>query len=102
MNEATAAAAAGKNIGVGCHALLQGIFPTHGLNPSLMSPALPDRFFTTIATWEAQPQVFWSLLKCVVESHYGFVCIFLNITDVNNFLTCLFVIHMLLCFVFII
>ena len=25
----------GKNIGVGCHALLQGIFPTHGLNPGL-------------------------------------------------------------------
>ena len=25
----------GKNIGVGCHALLQGIFPTQGSNPSL-------------------------------------------------------------------
>ena len=25
----------GKNTGVGCHALLQGIFPTLGLNPSL-------------------------------------------------------------------
>ena len=25
----------GKNIGVGCHALLQGIFPTQGLNPDL-------------------------------------------------------------------
>ena len=24
-----------KNTGVGCHALLQGIFPTQGLNPSL-------------------------------------------------------------------
>jgi len=24
----------GKNTGVGCHALLQGIFPTQGLNPS--------------------------------------------------------------------
>ena len=23
----------GKNTGVGCHALLQGIFPTQGLNP---------------------------------------------------------------------
>ena len=28
----------GKNIGVGCHALLQGTFPTQGSNPS--SPAL--------------------------------------------------------------
>ena len=26
---------AGKNIGVGCHALLQGIFPTQGLNLGL-------------------------------------------------------------------
>ena len=25
----------GKNTGVGCHALHQGIFPTHGLNPGL-------------------------------------------------------------------
>ena len=52
----------GKRTGVGCHALLQGIFPTQGLNPlffflestSLMSPALAGRFFTTGATWEAQ------------------------------------------------
>ena len=26
----------GKNTGVGCHALLQGIFPTHGSNPCLL------------------------------------------------------------------
>ena len=26
----------GKNAGVGCHALLQGIFPTQGLNPGLL------------------------------------------------------------------
>ena len=26
----------GKNAGVGFHALLQGIFPTQGLNPSLL------------------------------------------------------------------
>ena len=31
----------GKNIGVGCHALLQGIFPTQGSNPCLLQlPAL--------------------------------------------------------------
>ena len=27
----------GKNTGVGCHALLQGIFPTQGLNPCLLN-----------------------------------------------------------------
>ena len=26
----------GKSTGVGCHFLLQGIFPTQGLNPSLL------------------------------------------------------------------
>ena len=36
----------GKNTGVGCHALLQGIFETQGSNPSLLSPALADGFFT--------------------------------------------------------
>ena len=44
----------GKNTGVGCHGLLQGIFLTQGSNPeSLMSPALTGEFFTTVATWEA-------------------------------------------------
>ena len=37
----------GKNIGVGCHFLLQGIFLTQGLNLSPVSPALAGRFFTT-------------------------------------------------------
>ena len=45
---------AGKNTGVGCHSLLQGIFPTQGSNPCLiMFPALAGGFFTISATWEA-------------------------------------------------
>ena len=44
----------GKNIDVGCHDLLQGIFLTQGSNLSLLqSPALAGRFFTTNATSEA-------------------------------------------------
>ena len=31
----------GNNTGVGCHALLQGIFPTQESNPRLLAPALP-------------------------------------------------------------
>ena len=43
----------GNNTGVGCHFLLQGIFPTQGSNsPSLISPALEGGFFTTNATGE--------------------------------------------------
>ena len=44
----------GKNTGVSCHALLQGIFLTQGIeSASLVSPALEGRFFTTSTTWEA-------------------------------------------------
>ena len=43
----------GKNTGVRCHTLLQEIFPTQGLNPCLMSPALAGRFFTISAIWKA-------------------------------------------------
>ena len=39
---------------MGCYALLQGIYSTQGLNPTLiLSPALAGEFFTTGATWEA-------------------------------------------------
>ena len=44
----------GRNTGVGCYFLFQGIFLTQGLNPHLfMSPALAGGFFTIWATWEA-------------------------------------------------
>ena len=40
----------GENTGMGCHALLQGIFWTQGSTPHLfMSPELAGRFFTTSA-----------------------------------------------------
>ena len=38
----------GKNTGVGCHAVLQGMFLTHRSN------TLAGGFFTSSATWEAQ------------------------------------------------
>ena len=45
----------GKNIGVGCHALLQGDLPDPGVEPmsSLVSLVLTGGFFTSSATWEA-------------------------------------------------
>ena len=50
----------GKNTGVGCRAILQGIFltcvrdlPDTGSNPRLLSAVLADGFFTISATWEA-------------------------------------------------
>ena len=45
----------GKNAGVGCHALLQGIFLTQGWGPGLfLSPALVGKFFPTSATYDAR------------------------------------------------
>ena len=44
----------GRNTGVSCCALLQGIFPDPGVEPAfLMSLALAGGFFTTSPTWEA-------------------------------------------------
>ena len=48
----------GKNTGMACHFLLQGIFPTQESNWCLWhllpNPALAGGFFTTSATWESQ------------------------------------------------
>ena len=38
---------------MGCHALLQGIFPTQGLNPRLLCLCIGRRILYTSATWEA-------------------------------------------------
>ena len=44
----------GKNTGVGCHFLLQGIFPTQGLNLGLLRLRhWRVGSFTTSTTWEA-------------------------------------------------
>ena len=44
----------GKNTGVDCHALLQGIFLTQGSNPRLLRlPSLAGGYFTTTTTWKA-------------------------------------------------
>ena len=48
----------GKNTGVGCHFLLQGIFPNPGIKPA--SPASAGKLFYHWATWW-KPQL-WSTL----------------------------------------
>ena len=48
----------GKNTGVGCHALLQGIFLIQKLNPHLLHlTALAGRFFTT------STKITWTVFK---------------------------------------
>ena len=43
-----------KNTGVGCHSLLQGIFPTQGSNLSLHHLHLAGGIFPTSTSWETQ------------------------------------------------
>ena len=45
----------GKNTGVGCHALLEGIFPTQGSNPGLIA----DRFFYCLSHQGSQRILEW-------------------------------------------
>lgn len=40
-----------KNTRLSCHSLLQGIYPTEGLNPSPESPILADGFLCHYATY---------------------------------------------------
>ena len=54
---------------VSWHALLQGIFPTQGLNPTfLTSPALEPGFFTTSATWEDRVSYVSDQIRSVAQS----------------------------------
>ena len=53
-----------KNAGVDCHALLQGLFPTQGLNLrlNLTSLGVAGGFFTSSAIWEAWTYVYLWLI----------------------------------------
>ena len=57
----------GKNTGVGCHVLLQGIFPTQGSNPGLPHSG---EFFTVWATREAL-RIEWYYSKSMGSSKSG-------------------------------
>ena len=57
----------GKNSGVGCRFLLQGVFLTQGSNLHFFpSPALAGRFFTASATWDfvVGAQSVWKDIMC--------------------------------------
>ena len=68
-----------KNTGVGCHLLLQGIFPTQGWNPRLLHcRQIPYHWATVEAQWEAdlelKPRTVSSLsTSCTRTSHFVIV-----------------------------
>ena len=59
----------GKDTVVGCHALLQGILPTQGLNLHLRSPALAYGFFTTVPPGKP-PHQWWVHFKSMELKEY--------------------------------
>ena len=72
----------GKNTGVGCHAFLQGIFPTHR-SKTLVSPALTGRFFTncaTCGTW-----LYSSITSKNVASYRRYLCLQQTLLEVQGY-----------------
>ena len=76
----------GKNIGVGCHALLQGIFQSQGIEPvSFMSPALASNFFTAELLgkpnkWNAHTQIYvCKLWLASIIQHYDLKFIYIDL-----------------------
>ena len=60
----------GRNTGVSCHFLLQGIFLTQGSNLRLLGLlALPGGFFITPDTWEAR-----NILP-IISTYMYYVCV---------------------------
>ena len=62
----------GRNTGVGCHALLQGIFPTQGLNLDLLHAGREvQNYCRCVRIYLVTPCVL--LLKCIPSEGSGFV-----------------------------
>ena len=84
----------GKNTGEGCHALLQGIFPTQGLNPHLLSLLHWQAGSLTLVPPGKYPVYLSSTYIYHPSSHY---CISLS---VNKSKLNVDVIHLLFMFIF--
>ena len=72
----------GKNTGVGCHFLLQGIFPTQGLNPGI-EPRPP--------AWQADSLL--SELPYQQVQVYSIYSIYVKYTQTNIYKTCQIMSH---------
>ena len=58
----------GKDIGVGCHVLRQGIFPTQGLNPGL--PHCRQMLYCLSYQWS--PYLLWAIIILNYSTKYNF------------------------------
>ena len=81
----------GKNTGVGCHFLFQGIFLTQGQNPCILHlPALVCGFFITSTIWEAHMHIYiyihthtqahtHTYMEMILNFHYAIYFLFYSI-----------------------
>ena len=58
----------GKNTGMGCHFLLQGIFPTQGLNLFVwhLAPALSETLYPSATLWRNFSMSMFAWVSCSV------------------------------------
>ena len=74
----------GKNTGVGCHFLLQGIFPTQGLNLHLLCFLYGRQILYLWATGETLHFNLKATFPKVKFSHSSICCFAINITNVES------------------
>ena len=71
----------GKNTGVACHALLQGIFPTQGSNPHLVWSCIAGGFFITEPPRKPLTVTLVILNLIIYKKYYYIVFIAINSND---------------------
>ena len=94
----------GKNTGVDCHFLLQGIFPTQG-SGSVVPPALAGRFFTTAPLgkpnytlssklWGIRYRTsVWPAIKILIYEFHSFEACHLSFCDLSRVSFSLVLVH---------
>ena len=67
---------------MGCHFVLQGLFQTQGLNPSLLSFALAGKFFSSEPP--GKPYFFFNFMGTITGKHSWFVLLIFLPNKIGN------------------
>ena len=94
----------GKNTRVGCHAFLQGIFPTQGLNPCLLRllhwqvgslPLAPHGKPNNVYMSMILSQFLLASLSCIVSTSPFTISTYCSMAEKQNFTEAIFALHSL-------